>query len=191
LLIILLSSHIDSLFLKERIPKTNTKMKSTRLLPTIPWIIFGVIEPLLILNVTVTILLSPTSYAATQTDPTLKLHYPLLSPGAYGAVLQLANTCAMVVGLNVLLIQVANSRQAVQGYLIVTSVTDIGHLMATAAGMGKDYFWDVPRWDYMAWINVVGSVLFLGLRLATLMDAFGAIGGEERREVEARQGKTN
>jgi hypothetical protein len=80
-------------------PKANPKMKPTKLLPTIPWIIFGFVEPILILNVTFTILLSPT----------LTLHYPLLSPGAYGAVLQLANTCAMVVGLNVLLIHVSGS----------------------------------------------------------------------------------
>ena len=97
----------------------------------------------------------------------------------------------MVVGLNVLLIQVADSRRAVQGYLILTSGTDIGHLMATAAGMGNDYLWDVSRWDYMAWVNIVGSLLFLGVRLATVMGAFGAIGCEERRKVEARQRKTN
>lgn len=172
-------------------PKANPKMKPTKLLPTIPWIIFGFVEPILILNVTFTILLSPTYYASAQTDPTLTLHYPLLSPGAYGAVLQLANTCAMVVGLNVLLIHVSGSRQAVNGYLILTSGTDIGHLMATAAGMGTDHFWDVARWDRMAWLNIAGSLVFLGVRLATVMGAFGAIAGDEKREVEARLGKTN
>lgn len=170
--------------------RNNPKMKSPRILPTVPWIIFGFLEPTMILNVTFTILRSPTSYASAQTDPTLKLHYPALSPGAYGTVLQLANTCVLAAGLSVLLIHVADSRSAVKGYLALTSGIDIGHIAATVAGMGEEYFWDVPRWNGMAWTNIVGSLIILALRLLTSMGAFGKIGRSEKREVEARQGKT-
>lgn len=164
-------------------------MKSTRLLPTIPWIIFGYIEPLLILNVAVTILLSPAGYASSQVDPALILNYPLLSPGAYSTVLQLANTCVIAAGVSILLFHVVQSRQAIVGYLVLTSVADIGHIMATASGMGREYFLDISRWNGMTWINMCGSQVILVLRLATLMGAFGEIRWEENRGVEAYHGK--
>jgi hypothetical protein len=79
----------------------------------------------------------------------------------------------------------------VQGFLILTSITDMGHIAATAAGMGQDYFWNLGRWNSMAWTNIWGSVVMMGLRLATLWGVFGDFGLKEERKVESRPGKRN
>lgn len=68
-------------------------------------------------------------------------------------------------------------------YLLALALADLGHVYAAYRGMGEELFWDVGRWNTMAWGNVGVSVFLNVNRWATVFGLFGTIGTIGTRDV--------
>ena len=63
-------------------------------------------------------------------------------------------------------------------YLIAVALGDLGHVYAAYRGLGDTIFWDLSKWNDMAYGNI-GFTLFLHInRWLTVANIFGRLGGE-------------
>lgn len=63
-------------------------------------------------------------------------------------------------------------------YLVAVALADFGHIYATYAALGDDYFWDVSKWNDMIWGNVGVSVFLNINRWLTVLGLFGKVGAQ-------------
>ncbi|CRG82876.1 hypothetical protein PISL3812_00222 [Talaromyces islandicus] len=143
------------------------------LLPTWPFILFGIIEPLSMVGGFLAPLLDTDNFIAGQTPPT---NPPPLPHHASTLVLsyQIANIYGLVGLLAVGVIYGSSERHVVRNLILSLAVADIGHMYAMYAVIGLEAFLDVASWSPVAW----GSIGFTGFlfvnRVAYLLGAFGS-----------------
>ncbi|KAI1073347.1 hypothetical protein F5B20DRAFT_567372 [Whalleya microplaca] len=159
-------------------------------LPTYPVVVFGIIEPALLIWAYISALRSPSTFFYTQIPPSSPLSSPNpnpnpnppdLSPQAHILTLQLANVYLLLAALGVLCASTSHARVA-RWYLAAVAAADWGHVWAVRRGAGAAVFWDVRRWNDMLWGGVGVSVLLNALRVLTLLGAFGPVRDGGRRD---------
>ncbi|KAI2464989.1 hypothetical protein F4781DRAFT_435877 [Annulohypoxylon bovei var. microspora] len=137
-------------------------------LPVIPRVVFGVVEPAMLMPRQPRRLLRRASPAL----PAL----PALPPQALVLLLQLTNVFLLLAGLAVLCSWTAHASVA-RWYLVAVALADYGHVWACYRGVGARVFWDTAAWNDMLWGAVAGSAALNVLRWATLLGAFGRVRG--------------
>ena len=60
----------------------------------------------------------------------------------------------------------------VRNFLLACAIADVGHVYVTYLGMGED-FWDVARWNGLAWGNIGATGSLFVVRCLYLLGAFG------------------
>ncbi|KAI0202191.1 hypothetical protein F4808DRAFT_422271 [Astrocystis sublimbata] len=145
-------------------------------LPTIPLVIFGVVEPVLLVVAYVTTLQDPFAFYAAQaqnhelsaSDPS---SYP---PQAQIVTLQLVNVYLLLAAMALICSWTTSARTA-RLYLAAVALADYGHIWACYVGVGLDLFLKPAEWNDMLWGSVGVSVFLNIVRLATLAGVFGVV----------------
>lgn len=102
----------------------------------------------------------------------------VLDANGLALTLQMGNIFILLISIAVICTHTTHVDVA-KKYLLVIALGDLGHIWASAYALG-DVFWDVGRWNDMAWGNI-GSSAFLHVnRLATVAGLFGTIGVAKR-----------
>lgn len=62
--------------------------------------------------------------------------------------------------------------KVVRNYLIACAIADVGHLAVTYHVMGHAEFFDVGRWNSMAWGNIAITTMLFVVRVGYLVGMF-------------------
>jgi hypothetical protein len=154
-------------------------------LPAWPLLLFGIIEPVLLVWAWITNFKDPATYYISQypTGTALTTPFP---PQALSLSLQMGNVLLLLAFMAVICSWTAHSDIS-KKYLVAVAVADFGHIYAAYVSLGDELFWDVSKWNDMAWGNIGASVFLNVNRWATVLGLFGTVGG--RRAVAGKKDK--
>ncbi|KAI0174192.1 hypothetical protein BJ166DRAFT_140735 [Pestalotiopsis sp. NC0098] len=143
-------------------------------LPTWPFLLFGVVEPLLLVYAYFVGMRDPLAFYADQVPNVAAAGFP---PQALSLTLQLQNVYLLLAALAVITCYTGRDPATARLYLAAVALADLGHIYASYAALGRDAFFDTAGWNHMIWGNV-GVSAFLHLnRLFTLFGLFGPVAG--------------
>ncbi|RMD42257.1 hypothetical protein DV735_g2899, partial [Chaetothyriales sp. CBS 134920] len=161
-------------------------MTKYSVLPTWPFLLFGVVEPALLIAGYITNLRDPAKYLHDQAPHLSSTPVSHLTQQALSVTLQLGNVL-LLLALLAFVCTWTHHPDTVKRYLLVLALADIGHVYASYFALGDDYFWNPPTWNATAWGNI-GASVFLNLnRWLTLAGLFGVVGG--RKASHAKRAK--
>lgn len=110
-------------------------------------------------------------------------HHPSVLALAY----QLGNIYGLVGLLGVGIIYGTSEPHVLRNAVIALAVADVGHLCATYAAMGPEFYFDVASWSPVAWGNIGFTAFLFVNRVAYLLGLFGFRSVESASELK----KTN
>ncbi|KAI1755391.1 hypothetical protein F4782DRAFT_488380 [Xylaria castorea] len=147
-------------------------------LPTIPFVIFGIIEPVLLVIAYITTLQDPFAFYARQAQnhelPAADDDPSSFPPQAQILTLQLVNVYLLLAAVAVICSWTTHARTA-RWYLAAVALADYGHIWACYVGVGLDLLLRPAEWNDMLWGSVGVSVFLNVVRLSTLAGVFGAV----------------
>ncbi|KAI1430854.1 hypothetical protein GGR50DRAFT_682797 [Xylaria sp. CBS 124048] len=159
-------------------------------LPTFPLVIFGIVEPLLLVVAYITTLKDPFTFYANQAQ-NHKLPQPSTDPSSFPPqaqimTLQLVNVYLLLAAMAVICSWTLHAN-ITRWYLAAVALADYGHIWACYVGVGLELLLKPSEWNDLLW-GSVGVSLFLNVvRLATLAGVFGALqdgqGGPGKNKV--------
>ncbi|KAK6522077.1 hypothetical protein TWF281_002646 [Arthrobotrys megalospora] len=142
------------------------------LLPTVPYWVFCVYEPVSIFAGFAFAILQPEQFVAQQLPDT---ELAELTPSGKLIAWQTGNLFGIMAMMGIAILFATTEVAVVKRYLVVLLLGDLGHLMAVWWMMGSYEFFAAHRWSGFTWGNV-GMTMFLALtRIGTLVGLFGAI----------------
>ncbi|KAH9906241.1 hypothetical protein F4778DRAFT_725082 [Xylariomycetidae sp. FL2044] len=153
-------------------------------LPTIPFVVLGVLEPVLLIWAYIQCLLDPTTFYQSQVPPavlsTTTNLTPPIPPQGLVLTLQVVNVYALLAAMALICCWTTNAATA-KWYCFAVALADYGHIWACYRGVGPEVFWDpLGSWNDMLW-GGVGASAFLNLvRWGTLVGVFGRVGGSTK-----------
>ncbi|KAK3389656.1 hypothetical protein B0H63DRAFT_102789 [Podospora didyma] len=142
-------------------------------LPTIPLVVFGIIEPILLVIAYITAMSNPRQYFADQ-SPSFAVAQNQWTPQALGMTLQMANVLLLLAPLAVVACWSRDANTA-RGFLFCVALADFGHIYATYAAVGPAIFWDYRGWNGAVGGNIAGSAVLNVLRWMTLFGVLGKV----------------
>ncbi|KAK3307202.1 uncharacterized protein B0T15DRAFT_510502 [Chaetomium strumarium] len=142
-------------------------------LPTFPLLVFGIIEPLLLVWAYIIGMGNPHEYLAKQI-PGGSPSTTSFSPQAEGVTLQLINVFLLLAPMAVICC-FSSDPATVKGYLFAVALADYGHMYATYRAVGEEVFFNTSLWNDMVWGGVAVNATLNVLRWLTLFGAFGRI----------------
>ncbi|KAI1399597.1 hypothetical protein F4819DRAFT_410516 [Hypoxylon fuscum] len=156
-------------------------------LSAVPLVIFGVVEPALLVWAYITAQRDIASYYSAQAP-----HEPVAAGAAVpaqGLVLlhQLVNVYVLLAAVGVVCSWTPHAAVA-RRYLVAVALADYGHVWACYRGVGAELFWDPSRWNDMLWGGIGGSLVLNAFRWLTVLGAFGAL-RDPRAPAGAAAGK--
>ncbi|KAM7189776.1 hypothetical protein V8F20_010018 [Naviculisporaceae sp. PSN 640] len=136
-------------------------------LPTIPWLVFTVLEPLSLLAGAIPAIVRPEWFISQQSfqlpgssaAPADELNVTL-RPRLVAQ--QLGNTYLVAATVAFAVLYTTSELKVVRNYLKALWICDIGHLVISFLGLGSERVLAVGDWNPMAWGNI-GATLFLFL----------------------------
>ncbi|OTA98926.1 hypothetical protein M426DRAFT_325585 [Hypoxylon sp. CI-4A] len=149
-------------------------------LSAFPLLVFGVVEPVLLVWAYITALRDPASFYAAQAPPfpapdaAASSSTPPVPAEGLVLLLQLTNVYLLLAALAVLCSWTSHASVA-RWYLVAVALADYGHVWACYRGVGPDVFWDPSRWNDMLWGGVAVSAVLNVARWLTVLGAFGAL----------------
>lgn len=146
-------------------------------LPAWPLILFGIIEPALLVWAYIINLMDPNDYYIRQL-PNATTFTTVVTPQALSLSLQMGNVL-LLLAFMALICSWTHHPDIPKKYLVAVALADFGHIYAAYASLGDKLFWDVSKWNDMVWGNI-GTSLFLNVnRWATVLGLFGTVGGRK------------
>ncbi|KAF4971539.1 hypothetical protein FZEAL_9823 [Fusarium zealandicum] len=147
-------------------------------LSTWPFVLFGIVEPLLLVWGYINFLQDPFQYYAAQMPgyPSAIEHF---TPPAQVLSWQMGNIFPLLAAIAVICCWTKHGEVAVW-YLIAVAFADMGHIYAVYRA-GPDYFLNVAEWNDMTWGNVGVSAFLNVNRWLTVLGVFGTVGGSMDR----------
>ncbi|KAI1369060.1 hypothetical protein F5Y08DRAFT_293422 [Xylaria arbuscula] len=145
-------------------------------LPTIPFVIFGVIEPTLLVWAYISTLQDPATFYIKQAQNyELAIDDPSsFPPQAQILTLQLVNVYLLLAAMAVICSWTTHASVA-RLYLAAVALADYGHIWACYVGVGHELFMKPGEWNEMLWGSVGASVFLNVFRLGTLVGIFGPV----------------
>ncbi|GAP86448.1 hypothetical protein SAMD00023353_1901350 [Rosellinia necatrix] len=144
-------------------------------LPTFPFLVFGIIEPVLLVTAYVTTLKDPFTFYAKQAQnyelPTDPSSFP---PQAHIMTLQLVNVYLLLAAMAVICTWTTRASTA-RWYLAAVALADYGHIWACYVGVGLNLLLQPAKWNDVLWGSVGVSAFLNVVRLLTLAGAFGTV----------------
>ncbi|KAK4239001.1 hypothetical protein C8A03DRAFT_14565 [Achaetomium macrosporum] len=142
-------------------------------LPIFPLLVFGVIEPILLIWAYIAGMRDPHEYFAKQV-PGASPSTTAFSAQAEGVTLQLVNALLLLAPMAVVCCFSRDPATA-KGYLFAVALADYGHIYATYRAVGAEVFFHTSLWNDMVWGGVAVSGALNVLRWLTLFGAFGRV----------------
>ncbi|KAK3322665.1 hypothetical protein B0H66DRAFT_554912 [Apodospora peruviana] len=143
-------------------------------IPTFPLIIFGVVEPALLIWAYIVGTADPFAYFADQAPNHAITASNSFPPQALGLTLQMLNVLLLLAPIAVLC-SFSRDATTARAYLLAVALADYGHIYGTYRAVGADYFWNPAGWNGMVAGSVGVSAALNVLRLLTLAGGFGPI----------------
>ncbi|EME45213.1 hypothetical protein DOTSEDRAFT_112227, partial [Dothistroma septosporum NZE10] len=140
-------------------------------LPTYPLILFGIIEPALLIWAYTTGMRDPVRFFSDQA-PNHTLAPTCFNPQAEALTLQMLNVLLLLAPMALVCCWNINT-PTTKWYLMSVAVADLGHVYATYRGVGRAYFITPAGWNNLVWGNVGVSAFLHVNRLMTLIGVFG------------------
>ncbi|KAI1116032.1 hypothetical protein F5Y14DRAFT_98865 [Nemania sp. NC0429] len=155
-------------------------------LPTFPFVVFGIVEPVLLVIAYFSTLSDPFSFYARQAQNyELSTGPESFPPQARIMTLQLANVYLLLAAVGVICSWTKHASVA-RGYLAVVALADYGHMWACYVGVGLDLLLQPAEWNDMLWGSVGGSLFLNAVRLLTLAGAFGAVKDVQKESTKKK-----
>ncbi|KAK0713731.1 hypothetical protein B0T26DRAFT_678028 [Lasiosphaeria miniovina] len=142
-------------------------------LPTFPLIVFGIIEPALLIVAYVTAMRDPATYFADQA-PNYAVNAGQFVPQALGLTLQMANVL-LLLALLAWVCCWSRDPATARGFLVAVAFADWGHLYAVYRTVGLDLFLNPAAWNGNVAGNIGASAVLNVLRWLTVFGVFGPV----------------
>ncbi|KAI0408807.1 hypothetical protein F4802DRAFT_368027 [Xylaria palmicola] len=153
-------------------------------LPAFPLVVFGVVEPLLLVVGYFTALRDPSAFYVRQAqNHELPADASAFPPQALIMTLQLVNVYLLLAAMAVICSWTTHAG-ITRLYLAAVALADYGHIWACYVGVGLDLFLRPAEWNDMLWGSVGVSVFLNIVRLLTLAGVFGAVRDGEQRPAK-------
>ncbi|KAF2205616.1 hypothetical protein GQ43DRAFT_436845 [Delitschia confertaspora ATCC 74209] len=146
------------------------------LLPAWPALLFGYLEPAVVLKAWYDATTIPHTFTLAQ-DPTPRSSTTPLNPATAVVSYSLGNLYLVLALFAVLVVHINRDPRVTKFYLFFLAIGDLGHLVSFYRALGEDVFWDWSRWNEMVWGNIVATMFLFVNRLSTLAGVFGRVGG--------------
>ncbi|KAF3912651.1 hypothetical protein ABW21_db0201567 [Orbilia brochopaga] len=142
------------------------------MLPTIPYWVFCVFEPISTF--------AGLGYAVLNTDGFVAEQLPdvdmsAMSPHSTLVAWQTGNLFGIMAMMAIAVLWSTSEVAVVKRYLVALLLGDIGHLAAVWWHMGTAGFVGVHRWNVFTWGNIGATIFLAVVRLGTLVGSFGAV----------------
>ncbi|KAK6496377.1 hypothetical protein TWF481_002402 [Arthrobotrys musiformis] len=142
------------------------------LLPTVPYWVFCVSEPVSLVAGLAIAILDPEQFVASQLPNT---ELTQLSPSNKLIAWQTGNLFGIMGMMGIAILFATTEVVVVKRYLVALLLGDIGHLTAVWWVMGSYEFFAPHRWSGFTWGNVGITALLALVRIGTLVGLFGPI----------------
>ncbi|KAF3929604.1 hypothetical protein ABW19_dt0209256 [Dactylella cylindrospora] len=139
-------------------------------MPTIPWFIFGILEPLALIWAFFVIIPDPHNYLRAL-GPTPEAYTP--DDASAAAILSLGNVYLLLAGAQFICCQVSREPRVARTYILLVTFADYGHIWAAYKGIGYDGLIDYKNWNDVTAGNIGVSAVLNVLRIAYLAGLFG------------------
>ncbi|KAK6497500.1 hypothetical protein TWF481_011907 [Arthrobotrys musiformis] len=139
-------------------------------MPTIPYIIFGYVEPIILACACFVALKYPHQYLRSL-GPTPDTYQP--DDASLAAILSLGNVFLLAGLAQFLCCNVSKEVHIARSFIYLLVLADWGHLWATYMGIGYDIFINPRLWNTAAAVNIGGAVAMNIIRFAYLFGFFG------------------
>ncbi|OCK95694.1 uncharacterized protein K441DRAFT_686525 [Cenococcum geophilum 1.58] len=139
-------------------------------LPTVPLVVFTILEPISLVSGFLGPLLAPFFFVSSQTAYEAP-HDLYLSE--HILALQLGNCYLLLALLGLFILNTTTEIKTVRAYLAALWIADIGHVGVTAWAMGIKDFTNVAGWNAMAWGNLGATVFLFAMRTLYFLGTFG------------------
>ncbi|KAK7419528.1 hypothetical protein QQX98_003297 [Neonectria punicea] len=139
-------------------------------LPAIPRVVFTIIEPISLVAGFLGAILDPAWFAAEQipqTKPTV------INDNGVVLALELGNLYLLLAFIGLAVLNTTSEIKVVRSYLVALWLGDIGHILFSGYGLGKDILLSPADWNAMAWGNVAMTAFLLLTRSAYFLGLFG------------------
>jgi len=139
-------------------------------LPTLPRIVFTVLEPISLIGGFVPAVFFPDWFINEQ----LAQPAAVASPENSRLVAQqLGNAYGLLFMVGVAVLYTTSELKVVRNYLMALLIADIGHVAVTYLALQHDKFMAVSQWNAMTWGNVGATTCLAMMRAAYLLGLFG------------------
>ncbi|KAK3376069.1 hypothetical protein B0T24DRAFT_676961 [Lasiosphaeria ovina] len=142
-------------------------------LPTFPLVVFGIIEPALLIIAYVTAMRDPATFFADQA-PNHAVNASQFVPQALGLTLQMANVL-LLLALLAWVCCWSRDPTTARGFLVAVAFADWGHLYAVYRTVGLDLFLNPAAWNGNVAGNIGASAVLNLLRWLTVFGFFGPV----------------
>ena len=164
------------------IQQPHTVMAS--ILPPIPRFMFTVFEPLSLIAGWLSPTFSTEYFVRSQIPSVTTAFTTTTWPTTRVLALQLGNVYGLLGLLGVGVLYQTTEPKVVRNFLLACAIGDVGHLYVTYMVM-EGPFWDIGRWNVMAWGNIGVTLMLLITRCLYLMGYLG----KDKVESSDRQRK--
>ncbi|KAK4162483.1 hypothetical protein QBC43DRAFT_321478 [Cladorrhinum sp. PSN259] len=138
-------------------------------LPTIPRIVFTILEPISLLAGALPAIFAPQWFQSQQTPHPSQS----LNPDSTLITRQLGNTYLLAFLLGVAILNTTAEIRVVKAYLWALWLADLTHIYFTCAALGWDETVSVTQWNAMTWGNVGATAALNLTRGAYFLGLFG------------------
>ncbi|KAI0475781.1 hypothetical protein GGR56DRAFT_639597 [Xylariaceae sp. FL0804] len=158
-------------------------------LPTIPRVVFTIVEPLTLIAGALGPLIDADWFIAGQIAPPSSSGLQSLcsySDNARLVALQLGNAYGLLFMVGVAVLYTTTELRVVRNYLVALWIADIGHVGLTCWLLGYDRTVDVGSWNAVTWGNIGFTALLCLTRTAYLLGFFGPGDQTTRSDIKKK-----
>ncbi|KAH7020030.1 hypothetical protein EDB80DRAFT_214639 [Ilyonectria destructans] len=139
-------------------------------LPTVPRVVFTIIEPISLVAGFLGAIADPAWFVAEQIPQTEPV---VITENSVVLALELGNLYLLLAFIGLAVLNTTSEIKVVRAYLVALWLGDIGHILFSSYGLGKDMLLNPAEWNAMAWGNVAMTVFLLLMRSAYFLGLFG------------------
>ncbi|KAH7158124.1 hypothetical protein B0J13DRAFT_671811 [Dactylonectria estremocensis] len=120
-------------------------------LPTIPRVVFTIIEPISLVAGFLGAIVDPAWFVAEQVPQTKPI---IITENSIVLALELGNLYLLLAFIGLAVLNTTSEVKVVRSYLVALWLGDIGHILFSGYGLGEDKLFSPAEWNAMAWGNV-------------------------------------
>ncbi|KAG5926064.1 hypothetical protein E4U42_003698 [Claviceps africana] len=144
----------------------------TSSLPTVPRLVFTVIEPISLLAGFLGAVKDP-AWFVSQQIPQKEVSAAIASENSIMLAWQLGNLYLLMAFVGLFVLNSTSEIKVVRSYLWALWLGDIGHVAFSCYGLGKERMMNPWEWNPLAWGNIAFTIWLFSMRSAYFLGFFG------------------